>query len=127
MSRTEWILGGLLALLIMLVMGMGLFLWLQPDLEIDELPAGDAAGLASNPGVAPTALFPGDTAVTACGQAQGVCAVARYRSRRPAPGSPTRAFTAPAPRGRRAPGVRNSCSAPPIGPSPFIRPANSCC
>lgn len=47
MSRLEWILSGLLAILLIAVIALGLILWLQPDTA--DLPPPDISGAAVGP------------------------------------------------------------------------------
>lgn len=53
MNRLEWVLAGLLGLLLITVVGLGLMLWLRPDIGTVPLPAVDAvdAPLAPTPGI----------------------------------------------------------------------------
>mgnify|MGYP001795169831 CR=1 FL=1 len=67
-SRAEWVLGGLLVVLLVIVAGLGLLFWLQPDFS--QPPALPATNLQA--GVAPTPAFAGETALAASVSAQDV-------------------------------------------------------
>lgn len=64
MSRTEWILGGLLVVLLVIVAGLALLLWLQPDLS-------DPPSVTIQP-IAYTPAYDGQTALVASVVAQQV-------------------------------------------------------
>ena len=71
MSRTEWILGVLLGLLLMVVGLMALFFWLQPEAEFDGGLAMTAAPVEANAiSIAPTSAFQEQTALIAYGLSQ---------------------------------------------------------
>ena len=71
MSRTEWILGILLGLLVMVVVVMALFFWLQPPVEFDGAGVLTAAPVqAGAADLAPTSTFQENTALFAYGLSQ---------------------------------------------------------
>lgn len=68
MSRLEWILTGLLGLLLVVVLAMGLLLWLQPGIGIGAAPPLPTVEVDAP--VAPTPDLPRDTALLAFTTAQ---------------------------------------------------------